>query len=50
MKIIQITATSAWDESIRDVHERIYGLGDDQKMYVWDVSEGIWLPVSPYNI
>lgn len=44
MKIIQITATSAWSDSMRDVHERIYGLGDDQNMYVWDIDSGEWLP------
>jgi hypothetical protein len=48
MKITQITATSAWNEVYRDVHERIYGLGEDNKIYCWNTIMAEWtLNINP---
>lgn len=42
-KIIQITAVSCWNPIDKVMEENIYGLGEDNQMYVWRMFECTWV-------
>ncbi len=44
IKIIAISATSGNSDSgdIGGRDDTVYGLGDDETVYYWDIHEGVW--------